>query len=247
MMNSFVKAGFAAVVAITLTATAMASGPKWTEMGDAGDLPPGAQVTMGPGSLMMINGSLGMSPFPGDTDTVDMYLINIVNLMDFRVTTDPADPELDDANAQFDTQLWLFKPIMVGGDALGVMGNDDHFELGGRFSLLLPDTTDGFGDGVDATGLYYLAITRFNHDPFSAGMFDIFDQMNATEISGPDGPGGMMPITGWAGDPGGDFDGDYVIALRGVEMAMLPAPGALGLFMIAAVGARHQRRRPLLG
>lgn len=251
-MNRFFKAGFAGVVAITLTATAMASGPKWSELGDgggdAGDLPFGAQVTMGPGSLTMINGNLGMAqPFPGDIiDTVDMFLINIVTPADFRVTTDPEDGELGDANAQFDTQLWLFRPTGTSEAALGVMGNDDHFELGGKFSLLLPETTDGVGDGVvDQPGLYYIAITRSNHDPFSDG--NIFNQVEDTEISGPDGPGGDFPLESWAGDMGGAFDGEYHFALRGVEHAVLPAPGALGLFMIAAVSAWRRRRRPLLG
>lgn len=235
---------FAIIVTTVLASTvAFANppvGPEWNEVGDAGDLP-GGQITMGIGTLGFIAGNLGMSPFPGDIDLVDMYLINIVDPMNFRVTTDPADGQLNNAFAEFDTQLWLFQynpadPLL----ALGVLGNDDHFELGGQFSLLLPDATDG-GAGLVAAGLYYIAITRFNHDPLSAGG-DIFFQADPQEISSADGPGGMMPIIGWAGDSGGAFDGDYRMALQGVEFAEIPAPGALSLLIIAAVGARRRRR-----
>ncbi len=198
----------------------------------------------------IIMGNLGMSMLTGEIDIVDMFLINIVDPRDFRVTTDPQDGELGKGFAEFDTQLWLFKPV-VGGppEALGLLGNDDHFELGGQFSLLLPDPTDGFPKGLVEPGLYYIAITRSNHDPFSqnkAGKeVDIFFQEELTEISGPDGPGGPFPITGWDGDPGGMFKGNYTMALRGVEFA-IPAPGALSVFIIAAVGARRRRRRSRL-
>lgn len=244
-MNRLFKAGFAGAVFMALAVTAMASGPDWDEDGDAGDLPPG-QGTFGLGRLGFISGNMGMSSLFGDIDVVDMYLINIVDPMNFRATTDPNDDiGKGMAFAQFDTQLWLFQPNPKNArEALGIVGNDDHFELGGQFSLLLPDATDG-GPGLMAAGFYLLAITRFNHDPFSMGG-DIFFQADPQEISSADGPGGMLPIgprfTGWAGDPGGAFAGDYRIALRGVEFSDVPAPGALSLFIIAAVGSRRRRR-----
>ena len=250
MMNRLFKAGFTGAAFMALAVTAMAAGPKYTEMGDAPDLPPG-QATMGIGLLMMINGNLGMATLAGEFDLVDMYLINIVDPMNFRVTTDPMDGDLGglDPFADFDTQLWLFQPNPADfSQALGVLGNDDHFELGGQFSLLLPDATDG-GPGLMAAGFYLLAITRSNHDPFSGAggpMDNIFDQMDPQEISSADGPGGGAPITTWVGGKGGAFDGDYRIALQGVEFAKVPAPGALSLFIIAAVGARRRRRRSLL-
>ncbi len=244
-MNRFFKAGFAGAAFMALAVTAMASGPEWKENGDAPDLP-GGQGTMGIGMLGFISGNLGMSALTGEIDLVDMYLIRVVDPMDFRVTTDPQDGELGNASAEFDTQLWLFQPTPKAPLlALGLLGNDDHFELGGQFSLLLPDPTDGFPVGLVEPGLYYIAITRSNHDPFSADG-DIFFQEDPREISGPDGPGGMMPITGWDGDPGGAFAGEYRMALRGVTFAEVPAPGALSLFIIAGVGARRRRRRSLL-
>lgn len=245
MMNRLFKAGFTGAAFMALAVTAMAAGPKYTEMGDAGALPPG-QATIGIGMLAMINGNLGMAALAGEFDLVDMYLINIVDPMNFRVTTDPMDGDLGglDPFADFDTQLWLFQPTGLPGEALGLLGNDDHFELGGQFSLLLPDATDG-GPGLMAAGFYLLAITRSNHDPFSMGG-DIFFQADPQEISSADGPGGMSNILDWAGGKGGAFDGDYRIALQGVEFAKVPAPGALSLFIIAAVGARRRRRRSLL-
>lgn len=248
MMNRLFKAGFAGAAFMALAATAMASGPEWGEDDDAPDLPPG-QGTFGLGTLGFISGNMGMSSLFGEIDIVDMYLINIVDPMNFRATTDPQD-EIGKgmAFAQFDTQLWLFQPDPANPlEALGIVGNDDHFELGGQFSLLLPDPTDGFKDGgVVEPGLYYIAITRSNHDPFSEDKarkeLDIFFQKELTEISGPDGPGELFPIIGWAGDPGGAFEGNYRIALRGVEFSDVPAPGALSLFIIAAFGARRRRR-----
>ena len=243
-MKKLFSAGFVGVVAITLTATATASGPKWQEMGDAGSGPGGAQITIGNGTLGFINGGLGMSAlFGGMVDFEDMFLINIVNPTIFRATTDPLDGELGNAFADFNTQLWLFQPMMGAPlDALGIVGNDDHPVTFSQFSLLLPDPTDGFkGGGVVTPGLYYIAITRFDNDPVSMSG-EIFDQVLPTEISGPDGPGGMNPISGWTGDQG-KFNGTYRIALQGVEFAEIPAPGALSLLALASFTMRRRRRR----
>ncbi len=245
-MNKLFNAGFVGVVAITLTATATASGPKWDEMGDAGSLPGSGQITMGIGTLGFINGGLGSSALFGGFDFEDMFLINIVDPENFRVTTDPADEiGMGMAFADFDTQLWLFQPTPADPlDALGIVGNNDHPVTLSQFSLLLPDPTDGFmGGGVMAAGLYYIAITRFNNDPVSAGgEIFAFDPLDPFEISGPDGSGGMMPISGWTGDEG-MFEGEYRIALRGVEFAEIPAPGALSLLVLASLIMRRRRRR----
>ena len=244
-MNKLLKAGSAGTLLLALTASATASGPKWTEMGDAGSLPAGAQTTMGVGPLSFINGGLGMSMLFGDIDFEDMFLINIVDPMNFRATTDPMDPELAMAFANFNTQLWLFQPTADPPDAfaLGFLGNDDHPDVpGSHHSLLIPVPTDG-SPSLVAAGLYYIAISRYNNDPDSDGG-EIFFQATPQEISGPDGPGGMLmsPITGWTGDEG-IFDGAYRIALRGAEFAEVPAPGALSLLVVASLIMRRRRRR----
>ena len=228
---------------LLLPGTAMASGPEWREDGDAGSLPGSGQTTMGNGMLGLISGNLGMSILTGEIDLVDMYLINIVDPMNFRAATDPDDPELVDAFANFDTQLWLFQPTADPPDAfaLGFLGNDDHPDLpGSNLSLLIPVPTDGSPPLVDP-GRYFIAISRYNNDPVS-NEGQIFFQATPQEISGPDGPGGMMTISGWTGDQG-KFDGAYRIALQGVEFAEIPAPGALGLLVLASLTMRRRRRR----
>ena len=241
-MRKLLKAGSAGTMLLALTASATASGPKFTEMGDAGSLPAGAQTTMGMGMMTGINGSMGMTLLAGG-DFEDMYLINIVDPMNFRATTDPLDGDLMNGDANFNTQLWLFQFNPADPpNALGIVGNNDHPVTMSQFSLLLPDPTDGFpGGGVMAAGLYYLAITRFDNNPVGAGgEIFAFDPMDPFEISGPDGPGGADPIIGWTGDKG-KFDGDYRMALQGVEY--VPAPGALGLLVLAGLTLRRRRRR----
>ena len=226
MMNKLCKAGFVGLVAITLTAAATASGPKWTETGDAGSLPKGSQTTMGIGTLAAINGTMGTTALLGGVDFEDMFLINIVEPMKFRATTDPKDPELLGGEASFDTMVWIFRPTpgdppeVLGSAVLGFLGNDNHPDVPESIlSLLIPLPTDGSPPLVDA-GLYFIAISRFNNVPNNpGGEIFFFDPMMPTEISGPDGAGGKMPISGWTGDNGGQFEGTYRIALRGVEFA----------------------------
>lgn len=217
------------------------AGPEWGEDGDAGNSPGTAQTTMGIGSLGFISGSLGGTLSSGDhIDFEDMFLINIVNPMMFRATTDEMDGELPNAFALFNTQLWLFQPSGVPGNALGIVGNNDHPGTGSFQSLLTPIPDDGL-PGVVAPGLYYIAITRFNNVPLSAGG-EIFSFASTTEISGPDGPGGLMPFSLWSGDEG-LFNGEYRIALRGAEFAEIPTPGTLPILVLGLLGIARRRRR----
>ena len=100
---------------------------------------------------------------------------------------------------------------------------------------------DGSNGGVFEPGIYYLAITEFNNDPFGDGG-EIFFQESRDEISGPDGNGGSSPHAGWTGqgiDAGG---GSYRVDLKGVEYAVVPAPGAISLLAVAGLCARRRRR-----
>ena len=67
---------------------------------------------------------------------------------------------------------------------------------------------------------------------------EIFDFATTTEISGPDGPGGALPITGWSGQGETGF---YTIRLVGAEF--VPGPGALAVFGAAGLMGRRRRRR----
>ena len=167
-----------------------------------------------------------------------MYLINIVDPMMFRATTDEMDGELNEAFATFDTMLWLFQPTGIPDDATGILGNNDHPDTGNFQSLLIPVPTDGEPPLV-LPGLYYLAITRFNNVPQSDGV-NIFILDTPTEISGPDGSLGAVDDWSRVAEM---FVGDYTIALRGVEFSDIPAPGTICLLGLAALGNRKRRRR----
>jgi hypothetical protein len=244
-MKRAIALSFAAIAAgiVAMSSSAQTDGPEWVEgslgSGDSGSLPGDAQNTVGKGSMSGISGGLG-TPLSG-ADFEDMYWIFINDPQSFRATT-----SLEfNGFAQFDSQLWLFKPVSFGQggtQALGLLANDEAqgFEEGA--SLLLPNSTDNSGAFIAEPGLYLLAITRFNNDPFSDGGL-IFNQANRFEISGPDGSGGSLPIRGWTGEGGGGDGGiQYRMRLEGVTFANLPAPGALGLLGLAAALGRRRRR-----
>lgn len=202
--------------------------PEWVEEGDAGSLPGGAQNTTGEGPLGALRGMLGIGF--GQPDAEDMYWIRIDNPSQFSART------LSPGFAQFDSQLWLFR-----ANGLGLLANDDAPDSESGESLLLPLANDGTNARVDRPGLYLLAITIFNNDPFSKGG-PIFTQDLRTEISGPDGPGGSLRIIGWSDNRGeGSGQLEYRIMLTGASFANLPAPGVLGVFALAGLMKRRRR------
>lgn len=238
------------LAALVAAATALASaaqidGPEWVEgggnQGDAGSGPGDAQNTTGKGAMMGISGNLGTA-LDGATDFEDMFWIFIDDPEAFLASTSIE----FNGFAQFDSQLWLFQPVTFGQgggtQALGLLGNDEAqgFEEGA--SRLLQNSDDDSGAFVAERGLYLLAITRFDNDPFSSNGL-IFNQIDRFEISGPDGSGGQSPFLGWTGEgEGGQGGSDYRIRLGGVTFANLPAPGALGLLgLAAALGGRRRR------
>ena len=90
-----------------------------------------------------------------------------------------------------------------------------------RFRLspyLQQNSNDGSLAAVVAAGDYYLAISVGGWVPVSSSG-NIFFLGSSTEISGPDGPGGLNPIIGWTGVPEdvGDYDFD-------VQAISYPAP-----------------------
>ena len=181
---------FAAVILslfVTCPVQAFASpaGPEWTEMKDAGKLPGGAQVPQGIGVMNKIHGKLEGEEFVAGGDYQDVYLIRVVDFENFIATLAP--PTAGGA-ADFDTQLWLF-----GLDERGILANDEA-SAGSGYSALGDAADDGSGAALTSNGLYYLAITGLDSDAQSPGG-DIFLQATRTEVSGPDGPGGSIPVT----------------------------------------------------
>jgi hypothetical protein len=215
-----------AVLAPLILCTALAAaGPEWPEAGDAGPLPISAQTVTGAGPLSKITGRLnGMPPLPsrGVGDFQDMYLIRIIDPMNFMASTDI----LNGGFADFDANLFLFEL-----DGRGLLGN---IGLGSN-ATLTSASNDGSGAELDAPGDYYLAISGGFSVP-ADGFFEIFDFNAPGEISGPDGLGGPFPINNWIGPT---QTGDYEIAIQGA--IFIPAPATLALMLLAPVLSRRQR------
>ena len=187
------KASIVAILVLAALVTALSTGialaSTWTEVGDAGDLPSSAHVPLGSGALTSIFGDIEA------TADIDMYRICLPGGGTFSagVTRDTGQ----------DAQLFLFDD-----QGLGVYSSDDTVAgFGGAF---LPA-----GDPLTPTaaGVYYLAVNRFNVEPFSAAGAIFSDDV---VLNGPTGPGAGSPVSGWT-----TFDvssvADYEIVLTGTE------------------------------
>jgi hypothetical protein len=175
--------------------------------GEAGSLPSTAYRAVGTGPLRVIVGTLsGASPFlegPGQTDSEDLYLIQIIDPAAFMArTVAPLEPPL------FDTSLWLFDPC--AGAALGNRLKPGM--PGGPFAQLLPQASDATGFVLSVPGPYYIGISGGTRQPGSEGG-EMFIFAAPDEISGPDGPGADFPLSEWFGS---EEEGNYRVILDGV-------------------------------
>lgn len=178
---------------LSTCAVGSAGGSTWFELGDAGALPADAQIVAGSGPVKHIVGSTG-------ADRVDMYQIMITDPLGFSAWTSES-PGGGVGSASFDTELWLFDV-----DGRGVLGNDDNPGPAPFHSGISVPATDGTGAAPSSPGVYYLAVSGFRNDPLGVAG-PVFDLFTFTEISGPDGPGGGVPIAGWSGGgPSGGYD-----------------------------------------
>jgi hypothetical protein len=194
-----------AAVAGALSAAAQA-GPTWEEIpaGDAGSTPGGAQAVVGVPSINRIKGNTSVALAKSDFE--DMYLLIINDPAGFHAST-----ALFTGQASFNTTLSLFTAT-----AHGLLANDDTGP--GLFgSTILPSATDGSGAQISSPGFYYLAVSGSTDNALSPDGL-VFLEGNVNEISGPDGQGGLLPMTGWTGE---GQTGHYEIALAGVQA--LPA------------------------
>jgi hypothetical protein len=166
----------------------------WAEIGDAGDLPDTAQAALGNGPLDSISGAL-----TGGPDLGDMYLIYISDPAAFSAATNLTG---------FDPQLFLFDQT-----GMGVYANDDG---GPGLESLLPS---GHAYSPSTPGLYYLAITEYNRDPYSISGL-IFPSSPFSDTHGPTEAGGGDPITEWIGNL--DSPGSYTIVLTGAQYIQVP-------------------------
>jgi hypothetical protein len=209
-------AGFAAV---------SLAGPDWVEGSiDAGGELGSAQITTGSGSMSSISGNLSGARV---ADFEDMFLVRVLNPVIFQMTT---------GTPTFDPQLFIFN-VTQANEAFGLLANDNT--VSGPTPQLLPMATDGTQAAITQPGVYAIAISAAGRYPISmSGAIFFFG--SPTEISGPDGPGGINPHIGWAG-PGGA--GTYQINVTGVGFHSVPGPGAGALLVFAAGLAARRRRR----
>lgn len=130
-----------------------------------------------------------------------------------------------------DFQLFLFNAA-----GFGLLANDDQAD-GNALPALFPAASDG-SFVLTTPGVYYLGVAGKGNIPLStpAGL-PIFSFATATEISGPDGPGGAFVHSAWGGP---ESFGTYRVELLGAFTA--PAPGAAGLLVIAGVAVGRRRR-----
>jgi hypothetical protein len=189
------RASFLLSLLAGCAAASQAHAQVWQEVGNAGDLPATAQAAAGQGSLEFIFGSLD------GADEVDMFQIVICDPSFFSATTV--------GQTSFDTILFLFDQ-----SGMGVAMNDDS---GGTLQSTI---TSQF---ITAPGVYYLALARYNRQAVSPGG-RIFQPATFTTETGPNGPGGGEPISGWITSSVGA--GAYSILLTGACMVDLATPGA---------------------
>ncbi len=223
MKNMNSRAAF--VAAMCGLASVSVAGPDWIEDADAGSRINSAQVPAGIGDITTISGNLGgrgASP-----DFADMYVIGV---------DDPGTFRLELSSADFNAQLFIFN-ITLSGGALGLLANDDEaLEL--MNPVLTSMSTDGSNAVLDLPGDYLIAVSGFGHNPISASG-QIFDIADPTEISGADGPGGLLRHTGWEGI---GETGSYSIGMEGTVFPTIPGPGVLAGLGLGLLAAGSRRR-----
>lgn len=223
-MKNWKLAGMVVGVLSGASGVALA-GPDWVEQGDAGATFTSAQRILGVGEIHSIAGTLSEGLL--DPDFEDVYLLRI---------TQPTAFSFDFRLANFDCQAWLFN-VTQANELFGLLANND-VNGNAAWSLIAGPSTDGTLAQVSQPGVYAIAITGAGRVPVSR-TGNIFAFETSTEVSGPDGEGGINPLQGWAGD---GQTGTYTIMTQGTEFFDVPAPGVAGV-LLGGFGLVSRRRR----
>jgi hypothetical protein len=206
--------GTAALAAVAMLLTITPAGATiWTEVGDAGNLPGTAQITIGVGPLTSITGTL-----PDNSD-VDMFCIQITDKANFRAAISPL-------AATVDPDIWLFN-----ANGFGISANNTV--TGGQAWVT--------GANVPSNGMYYLAISSDMASALSAGGA-IWNPVYVYTERAPDGPGAAQAITGWGGNPVNDMT-SYTVQLTGAGFCEVPEPGSLSVLVAGLCGMLLRRKR----
>jgi hypothetical protein len=192
----------------------LCAGP-WAEVGDAGDLPGTAQLTLGVGTLDSISGVIFTS------NDKDMYEIKIVSPATFSAIVIAG-------GTLTDSQLFLLDSL--GG---GIYANDDTTALDPLSTLPAGDP-----NGPQAAGTYLLAISGSDNDPMSGPIETFTDNAPGVQT-----PATLNPVDGWS--PGFSvFGGTYTIVLTGAEFSKIPEPATCFLGFSGILGLVLRRQRP---
>lgn len=222
-----IGAGVAICTLAGVSAPAFA-GPDWVELGDAGSGVFTAQVPLRPigvTRLGTISGRLGNAVIGEDFE--DLYYINVLEPLEFTLTT---------GNADFDPVLYLFS-LTVNNELFGRLANDNaNGET--NIPMLMSMSNDGTGVVITQPGDYVIAIAGAGRVPVSR-TGPIFDIESPTEVSGPDGVGGLNPLEGWTGV---GQTGSYRVELTSTDFPATPTPGAAGLMIPAGILLLRRRR-----
>jgi hypothetical protein len=208
----------------TMSLSSAYAGPDWVEGQDAGSSIPTAQPTIGVGSIHTISGELNGTTLAPDFE--DMYLIRVLDPVNFQMTV---------TGASFDPVLWIFN-VTLPGEGFGLLANDNT--NAGILPVLTPIATDLTGAKITLPGVYAVAISGSGRVPVSVNG-PMYSFGSPTEVSGPDGSGGFLPLFGWSG-PG--QAGSYTIQATGVGFYDTPAPASAALLAMGGLLAARRRR-----
>ncbi|MDG2055423.1 MAG: hypothetical protein P8J86_12030 [Phycisphaerales bacterium] len=204
---------------------------------DAGSGPREAQRTKGSGKVEKVSGSTvsaafnasgsrGRSRHVGSQDFEDLYLIWVANPEKFNASL----KTIDNGFANFPSSLYLFDvgvrfpdPEIVVDSMQALLGNRDEAGLEG--AVLPREATDNTAAKVAARGYYVLAVASAGSRPLvtdvQGNLLELFSFLTSSEVSGPDGEGGSIPVTegnyAWTSTITG---GNYQIGLEGIAFAV---------------------------